>query len=269
MTYKSFVSAAGDRATIEIRLLVLTSQHEDSLFRVKVAVTSQQEQTFEVISEPIRVVSKPSQVHKKRRTGASTVEITAPPTPTVTCGSKRSAPSNQDSVLEALQRMEDQQLEQRKLIEQLLLQQQTSSSSPKTFSFIDDGDFISAFQTFLNAYNKIPIEERPNKLRKAVLSNQTASDSLADFVSVCVTPEHHLLGDSTMKSITSRLGCDGECEHKKQLETFGDLYTELTWSPDSSELPTTQEKTKRTKIQNHKKNQQLNAKEKRQDSSSA
>jgi hypothetical protein len=238
MTYKSFVSANGDRATVEIRLMVLTSQHEDSLFRVKVGIVAN-DVTYEVMSDPIRVVSKPSQVHKKRKTTSpASPELACPPTPAA-AGTKRErvmAVPASDAVLESLHRLEEQQREQRKIIEQLLTQK--TSSEPTQRSADTNDDFETAFQKLLNAYNKIPSEERPQKLRR-VISNTPETDTITDFISVCCSPESGLpVSKLPFKTGTCVLDSTGtcispDCVHKKELEAWDSLYSELTWSPSS------------------------------------
>ncbi len=55
MTYKTFVNDVGSRATVEIRILVLSSQHEDSNFVVKISVVDGNTNVGgEVLSEAMR-----------------------------------------------------------------------------------------------------------------------------------------------------------------------------------------------------------------------
>jgi len=66
MLAKIYVNETGNRATIECRLQVLTSQHNEALFKVKVVASSLMEPDtiFELFSSPIWVVSKTSQASK-------------------------------------------------------------------------------------------------------------------------------------------------------------------------------------------------------------
>jgi len=71
LTYHVFVSERGDRATIELKISVLSSQHEDSLFRVFLSATDPAVDLpptqLQIITDPIKVVSKPSLVGKSKR----------------------------------------------------------------------------------------------------------------------------------------------------------------------------------------------------------
>jgi hypothetical protein len=238
MTYKVFISAGGDRATIECRIFVLTSQHEDSLFRVKAGCVFGSNPALEVTSEPIRVVSKPSQVHKEKRKRAGVV-TTAPSTPIApsspSVASITGKRKENDLVMETLYRMEEQQRQQRAIIEQLLLQRPAATTSKES-----DDDFESLFQKFLGAYAKLPADERPTKVRKVLAEvAPTHTDALAEFITLCASPDNgihskmplslsQILESIDIPSISSTDGTS-----KKEEEAWDNLYSELTWSPES------------------------------------
>lgn len=68
LEYKSAVSESGFKATVELRIKVLTSQHEDMLFRVHLsAVDPLTGQAFGCWTAPIKVISKLTQVNKKEK----------------------------------------------------------------------------------------------------------------------------------------------------------------------------------------------------------
>src|SRR5690606_12967222 len=91
LEYESSVSPKGDKVTIDMKLVVLSSQHEDMFFRVKYSFEAGKT-LLTLISEPIKVVSKPAQL-KKNKTIAKR-------------GRKRTA---NDRIVEALARIEEQQ----------------------------------------------------------------------------------------------------------------------------------------------------------------
>jgi len=66
LEYKVSLTDGGYKASVELRIKVLTSQHEDMLFRVRLsAVDPLSGTTFGVISQPIKVISKLTQLKGK------------------------------------------------------------------------------------------------------------------------------------------------------------------------------------------------------------
>jgi len=150
VSYKPKFSENGDQVTFNCRLKVLTSQHEDMFFRVKIRAlqpVTQQEfnPPLEVISLPIKVVSKPEQLKGRRKTAtnssssgsvptsalssntgssssttissSTTVETSSPPSRTNRGGSKKR--SLTDMLVETVNRLEKQQQVHQKLLEQI------------------------------------------------------------------------------------------------------------------------------------------------------
>eukprot|EP01090_Pellita_catalonica_P002322 TRINITY_DN11916_c0_g1_i1.p1 TRINITY_DN11916_c0_g1~~TRINITY_DN11916_c0_g1_i1.p1 ORF type:complete len:414 (-),score=69.93 TRINITY_DN11916_c0_g1_i1:55-1296(-) len=73
ITFKPKIIENGEKITLNCRLKVLTSQHEDMFFRVRIKalkpVTLEElEPHLEVVSAPIKVVSKPEQLKGRRKT---------------------------------------------------------------------------------------------------------------------------------------------------------------------------------------------------------
>eukprot|EP01119_Soliformovum_irregulare_P000281 TRINITY_DN10206_c0_g1_i2.p1 TRINITY_DN10206_c0_g1~~TRINITY_DN10206_c0_g1_i2.p1 ORF type:complete len:328 (+),score=43.46 TRINITY_DN10206_c0_g1_i2:115-1098(+) len=101
LQYKTSVNQNNTKLTLEVRIKVLTSHMEDSLFRVGVQINDQHKNPVTVIySEAIRVISKSDQVKKK-----------AP------SGKKKKNPN--DLLAEALEMIEGKQREQQELLEKL------------------------------------------------------------------------------------------------------------------------------------------------------
>jgi len=101
--FKVQAAAGGESANLEIRLKVLSSQHEDTFFRVKIValdpVTKQPVvDSLKVVSAPIKVISKPEQLKKRRPTKKRTLN---------------------DLLVETLTRIEQGQQKQQKLLDQL------------------------------------------------------------------------------------------------------------------------------------------------------
>jgi len=229
MTYKVFVTGA--KVTLEFRILCLSSQHEDSCFRLKISVTSADTSgPLEVISEPIRVVSKASQVQKEkaRQTGLISTNPKEPATPRLSGTKRERSSSSNDAVQETLLRLEQQQQEQRELIELLVKKQQVPIVVKQ------EQDFESAFYNFLSAFRNIPCEERAHKVRKVMSSPGVATD-ISEFLS-CATDDNPKPEDfSELVSLPmADLGYDIEPEGVMQ--AWDGLYSELTCSPDSDIL---------------------------------
>jgi len=66
LEYKVSLTDGGYKASVELRIKVLTSQHEDMLFRVRLSAADPiSGTTFGVISQPIKVISKLTQLKGK------------------------------------------------------------------------------------------------------------------------------------------------------------------------------------------------------------
>jgi len=102
--YKGKVNDKADQMTLDIKISVLSSHCENMCFRLRFqAIDARSGQPFHalsVLSDPIKVISKPDQITKKG---------TAPP------ARKRKRTAN-DSIMESLARIEEQQKEHAKLL---------------------------------------------------------------------------------------------------------------------------------------------------------
>lgn len=189
---------------LETTIEVLSSQHEDMNFKIKLfAVDSGTGKRLEhiapVYSAPIQVISKPEVLVKKRQRSKK-----APRKQT-----------KQDQILEILSRMEAKQVSQQSQIDNLIANQNqmghvtsrptptfhdtknfnysvhspgihSSVGSKRPFSSISNQNhdqvpsLESAYFQFLSAYNHVKRHERPTKLRK--LFANTAPSDLSNFV---------------------------------------------------------------------------------------
>lgn len=112
--YKGKVNDKADQMTLDIKISVLSSHCENMCFRLRFqAVDARSGQSFHslsVLSDPIKVISKPDQITKKG---------TAP-----AAARKRKRTAN-DSILESLARIEEQQKEHAKLLATIREEAQT------------------------------------------------------------------------------------------------------------------------------------------------
>jgi hypothetical protein len=234
LKYRTFVSDQGDKATVELRIFVLSSQHEDSLFRVKIGLVDlPSNTTYEITSAPIKCLSKPSLVNKKPKIGGRKVasnpkekQVATPSTNFEESGSSDSSPvfpsmrsvasPNNDPVLSALARLEQQQRDQQKMIERLVTERQQPAAwtLPVTLPDVDANDFEMQFQKLLAIFNKMSAESRAAKMRKVIVA---CDSNAAEFVN-CL-------------SETTAWSCDFlDPTHKSDL-SLDQLYTDLMIMP--------------------------------------
>mmetsp|Transcript_12949 Transcript_12949/g.16202 ORF Transcript_12949/g.16202 Transcript_12949/m.16202 type:complete len:376 (-) Transcript_12949:21-1148(-) len=192
---------------LETTIEVLSSQHEDMNFKIKlyavdIATNKRLEHISPVYSAPIQVISKPEVlVKKKQRTKKAPRKQT-----------------KQDQILEILGRMESKQANQQAQIDSLLASQGSINSlarapPPRTTNYHHDSSHSNSFECapncspapsakrnfstfsnyeeqspqletayfqFLQAYNRVKRHERPSKLRKLFASSSPTD--LANFM---------------------------------------------------------------------------------------
>lgn len=120
------VNERGDQVTMEIRLKVLSSQLEDMFFRLRLvavdSVTKQRLDQFSVVSEPIKVVSKPEQA-KKRKVTPSVIPPAHPHSllqmPPQLTKEKKEKKDKQEFLADKLNRVEGTVLQQQQLLAEL------------------------------------------------------------------------------------------------------------------------------------------------------
>jgi len=118
----------------------------------------------QITSMPIKVISKPSQLQKKRKeTDTPSIEQPAPKMKRASSPQKtkraNSPPRDEEELQQTLRRMEEINREQTKVIQQLL---EKSSPLPQPSQNMDL-DFEITFHRFISCFQKIPREEREKK----------------------------------------------------------------------------------------------------------
>jgi len=233
----SHVDDTGLKAAVEVKVGVLSSQHEGSHFRLKFCVKEPNGVALFDYTEPIKVISKRNQVKKilERKEKQSFDSIPSPTSPKESQSTSLKRPSTE--MTDTLQRLEQQQQAQLDLIQRLL--------SRKT-SYGMENEFDLAFHQFLSAYKKIPVEERPSKVRK-VISSANVPHELSEFVSLCSqAAAQSIVNDNEEEESTIRIkrGIDVDpnflnnfvllepnddaCVHKKALDKLeDDLYKDF------------------------------------------
>jgi len=222
----SHVDDTGFKAAVEVKVGVLSSQHEGSFFRVKfVARDPVTGLPLVDYSQPIKVISKRNQVKKimeRKEARAAKDDVkspTIPSTPQPIVGVKRERST--DDLSDSLLRLEQQQQTQLAMLQQLL-----SKDTPSPVK--SDLDFEAAFSNFLNAYKRLPTEERPSKIRR-VLKDVDDKEEFSEFVGLCAQQD---LGRDFPSKLCSDKMCNADdCPHKKQLDRLDVLYTDFLLEP--------------------------------------
>jgi len=144
--FKAVPSENGQQLDIELRIKVLSSQHEDMLFKVIIIgyhpVSHEEIPGIFISSPPIKVISKPEQVKKKQTIRKRTLT---------------------SLLMETISRIEKKQEEQQKIIEKMIGQQGQVASS---ISMINSG-----------------FKKRSRK--EEVVEDSTTSSSSSATVSIC------------------------------------------------------------------------------------
>ncbi|GAM24467.1 hypothetical protein SAMD00019534_076420 [Acytostelium subglobosum LB1] len=209
--YKATPNDTGDTVTCEVRIKVLTSQHEDMFFRVKIAghepVSKQIIPNLFAITHPIKVISKPEQLKKKQ---------------------PQKKRSWNDILLDSVAKIQMQQSEQQRLIEKLIdhnfkqtmvahsmlstnggmsatnfpaltLNGHTTSTSTTTTTTLtapngnnltlqQKMEFEDAFKQMMSAYIHLDPRQRAEKVRR-VFRNASSRDSetLSELLDLFIT----------------------------------------------------------------------------------
>jgi len=159
---------------------------------------SKNKKTYEVFSQPIKVISKRNQAKRMIAKNELLPTDPIPPPKRVTS----------DQITESLARLEAQQREQAKLIQLLVAREQNqvlakvepisqvnNCQTPSKKRKLDNsGTFEEAFSSFLDSFRRVPQAERSNKLRRVLQSFSTDLETLNDFaknyseVVACLAP---------------------------------------------------------------------------------
>jgi hypothetical protein len=224
LEYKIHINSSSNM-TIEFRCKVLSSQL-GSFFRVKLQASSNSKNQLECIffSQPIKVISKPSQVSYKKRT------------PEERAASRK---TSQEILTESLERLQQQHEENKKILEFLCSSQSVEFKTDSPVPDPEQDDFENAFRKLLESYNKLPMQERPQKLRRLAATVAPSDNELfLEFTSTAspaLNSGHDLKHlESPMETVSS---CGSSCPHKLELDKLNDLYTQIFSSPETGLEP--------------------------------
>jgi len=166
-------SANGTQAIVEFRVNVLTTQHQQNLFIIKIQLKNRNGQHLLVFSKPIKSVSKPEQV-RRRISQHQDEDLPEDLQPVVGAASSKKRARSE----ELLTTLADIQLVQKQQSQMLtfLLSQQQCNPTPSM-------DFESLFNQMLLAYSVLPEPERPLKLRR--LASTLSGQQKTSLTEIC------------------------------------------------------------------------------------
>jgi len=239
------VDRSGRKANVEAKISVLSSQHERAFFRIKFHITdpTNGEQLVDY-SQPIKVIAKRNQIRKmleKKLQSQVKNENATVATPVGMVNLAQLAPKRerpiQDAILESLHRIEEQQSEQYRFIQQIAdkalgNKDETSPQLSPPIPDSNDSQFENAFRNLVTYFEKVTPEERPNKMRKLVSQiDKPQARTLEEFVKLYnIETRMPPLEDIS----TSCSYCPGSvCPHKTELESLNSLYYDFLKDPVS------------------------------------
>jgi len=264
MEFKPTPTENGQQLEVELRIKVLSSQHEDMLFKVKLQgfnpVTKEEVSGLALITPAIKVISKPEQLKKKQPSKKRTIT---------------------DMLVDTVTRIEKKQEDQQKLIERMLTQQSSSNVMEKrqkideTIQSISNlfweemnnesnqsnqsnvqkteekkekettavPEFEQAFANLIKAFNSMKPEEKPEIIRKLIRNSSTRdTERLSELLDLFWTEglqrepsfvgktnaRERLAANSSMSMKEDGMGCScGDCPHKQELERIDEFYKEF------------------------------------------
>lgn len=229
LEYTCHVNESGDKAAVQIRIGVLSSQHEGAYFRVKLSARNPGTgEHFEAFSHPLKIISKRNQVKKilakqqQQQHQLQTSPVSSPQSSPILSPIRTSAITSDDMVAQVLLRLEEQQRDQSQMLQQLC-----QHIKPKKRSL--DDDLESALENFLVAFKNAPVAERSGKIRKVLKNSSASEQSMMEFVELCKLEGHPSQVDGEHPV------CNGiNCPYKRELDKLDVLYSDFLTDPISS-----------------------------------
>jgi hypothetical protein len=204
------VSESGEELSVELKVKVLTSQHENSLFRIKIIVLDPNtglpfHPYWYIVTAPVKVISKP-ELSKRKKTSATE--------PTTVRPTKRKA---NDLVAEAVARLAEQQRQQQEAIQRFMKLNTFSdviSSSPEQRKCAEcpaakcpecpaEENIESVFYDFFNIYLRLSPQDKAMKIRKVVRSSTTRErEDIQDMLGTFAQEMANRLNSQTMMNLS-------------------------------------------------------------------
>jgi len=194
MDYVIHPTKGGNECAIEFRVKVLTTQMEGSLFLIRTSLVGSNGKILEVITMPIKSVSKPEQVRRKMAKENNNSSVKSTPS--------RKKRTRSDELLETLQTIQTEQKQQSEMLNNVVGYMMNMGmyfnnlSQNMPMNNIGDNGYLEekksqdgqdglevAFNNLMTAYNKLNPSLRPTKMKKVMHDNKN-SEELNEMVSI-------------------------------------------------------------------------------------
>jgi hypothetical protein len=183
LEYVVHPSPDGMACTVDFRIKVLTTQHQNNFFLIRATLVGDGER-LEVATNPIKSVSKPEQIRRRQTLAQQSkgcdednemivVPSVSQPAPPVSSSKKRARSEELLSTLEEMKEAQRQQTELLCMLLQKQFQQPVQQAEPEKVPTIDE-----ALALLVRAYEAETCPERPMKLRKLASSFPSKDKSL-------------------------------------------------------------------------------------------
>jgi len=223
---KSTLNQTGTKLTLEVRIKVLTSHMENSLFRVGVIVSDQmtKQGSYTIFSEAIKVISKSDQIKKKK--------------------TSRKKRNFNDLLSDTLVQIETKQMEHAKILETLcdnnhsFLESTMKAYPPKLPP--PPPDFQTAFKDFLRSYITLSKEDKVVKIRKLAGSQNTHdmvelmdlfwAEGLSRDIRESHQPRHTDVKHGHVDHVEVGPCTCEDCPYKKELHRIENFYDDIFYT---------------------------------------
>ena len=215
LEYSSFVSESGRKATIEVAIMVLSSQYEKNDFCIQLILRDQDDRVFTTHTDYFRVVSKKTLIEKhlrksnngetrKRKRLTKIDDDTDDEQREDTHGHDHDHEENGDTIeedeeyvppipkkkscseeaLEILKKMDEAQQNQSEMIRSLIEEKEKSDK----IQLNECSAFDASFRNMLKSFEMIPPQERTYKLLGTILNLELpSSDTFQEFLRSILT----------------------------------------------------------------------------------
>eukprot|EP01116_Phalansterium_solitarium_P017954 TRINITY_DN4578_c1_g1_i1.p2 TRINITY_DN4578_c1_g1~~TRINITY_DN4578_c1_g1_i1.p2 ORF type:complete len:341 (+),score=84.93 TRINITY_DN4578_c1_g1_i1:94-1116(+) len=212
-------SGSGDKVEFEFRIKVLTSQHEDMLFRIRVQaldpVTHALIPGLALMTPSIKVISKPEQIKKK---------------PTQPPANKKRAISAvvADPMMDSLGRLEARQEETNRILERILVEKSRATLvKPEVVAPLAPlAEFEQSFARMARAFLTVPPEERASAIRRLASASGSDASALTEMIDMFSVEGLRREPTSMMPNsppLNGECRCV-DCPHRQELSRVDGFY---------------------------------------------
>ena len=175
LSYQVVVSSEGQQANIDLQISTLSSQHEGTLFRVRLDLADASGEIYpglSVMSSPIKVISKPA-VLKTNNPAATRAKRTRRSPPAAS--NKRLKVEDVSYIVSLLEGIVEQQQEQKHTIDELVSRSSVSDVA------LQPSNFKQLFTNLLLCYSKIPETIRLTSIQEVAQTSLKLDAALSEL----------------------------------------------------------------------------------------